>query len=101
MRAMVLESPRLASEGPLVPKTLSPGEPGAGMLAVRVAACGVCRTDLQLCEGDLPIHKLPVIPGHQAVGRVESIGSNVSGWAIGERVAVALRGSTGGVVRVF
>ena len=46
----------------------------AGELLVRVAACAVCRTDLQLCEGDLEAHRLPVVPGHQIVGTVEELG---------------------------
>ena len=75
---------------------LRPAAPGPGMLLLRVAACGVCRTDLQLCEGDSPPHKLPVVPGHQIVGRVEAVGAGVDGWRVGDRAGVAwLAGADG------
>jgi propanol-preferring alcohol dehydrogenase len=71
-------------------------EPAAGELLLRVAACGVCRTDLQIAEGDLPARRLPIVPGHQIVGRVEALGAGVSGWAPGERVGVTwLAGACG------
>jgi alcohol dehydrogenase, propanol-preferring len=59
--------------------------PGPDELLLRVAACGVCRTDLQIAQGDLVAHRLPVVPGHQAVGRVEAVGRSVAGWTVGER----------------
>ena len=62
------------------------GGPDAGELLIKVAACAVCRTDLQLVMGDLPAHRLPVVPGHQAVGHIVALGAGVTGWAIGERV---------------
>jgi propanol-preferring alcohol dehydrogenase len=64
------------------------GGPDAGELLIKVAACAVCRTDLQLVMGDLPAHRLPVVPGHQAVGHIVALGAGVTGWAIGERVGV-------------
>jgi propanol-preferring alcohol dehydrogenase len=67
------------------------------MILLRVAACGVCRTDLQLCEGDLTAHKLPVVPGHQIVGRVEAVGAGVTSWRVGDRAGVAWLASTCGV----
>jgi alcohol dehydrogenase, propanol-preferring len=54
-----------------------------------VSACGVCRTDLQICEGDLAPRRLPIVPGHQIVGRVEATGPGVTGWKLGDRVGVA------------
>jgi propanol-preferring alcohol dehydrogenase len=66
VRAMVLEKAR----APLTLKQVPEPQPKQNELLVRVSACGVCRTDLQLCEGDVPAHLLPVIPGHQLVGRV-------------------------------
>jgi propanol-preferring alcohol dehydrogenase len=77
--------------------------PGPGEILVSVTACGVCRTDLQLCEGDLEARALPVVPGHQAVGRVQAVGpaldtrpAGVHGWAPGDRVGLAwLAGSDG------
>jgi propanol-preferring alcohol dehydrogenase len=69
---------------------------GPGELLVRVTACGVCRTDLQLCEGDLEARRLPVVPGHQAVGRVEGLGPGAKGFAAGDRVGLAwLAGADG------
>ncbi|HTS14257.1 MAG TPA: zinc-binding alcohol dehydrogenase family protein [Candidatus Sulfotelmatobacter sp.] len=61
---------------------------GPGELLLRVAACAVCRTDLQLVSGDLPAHRLPIVPGHQVVGTVVAQGAGVTGWAAGERVGV-------------
>jgi len=83
----------LAAPGALtrVRLRLAEGEqpaPGAGELLLRVAACAVCRTDLQLVTGDLPAHRLPIVPGHQVVGHVVALGAGVTGWAIGERAGV-------------
>jgi propanol-preferring alcohol dehydrogenase len=66
-------------------------------VVVRVTACGVCRTDLHVIEGDLAPHRLPLVPGHQVVGRVESVGSDASRFALGDRVGIAwLRATCGG-----
>jgi len=64
-------------------------EPGPGEIALDVTACGVCRTDLQLCRGELAPHRMPIIPGHQAVGRIAAVGQGVSQWRTGDRVGVA------------
>jgi len=69
---------------------------GPGEIVIRVAACGVCRTDLQICEGDLTPKRLPIVPGHQLVGRVESVGDGVGRWRAGDRVGVAWLGWTDG-----
>jgi len=95
--AMVLERPAPAAEGPLRRTPREIGAPPPGMIRIRVAACGVCRTDLQLCEGDLAPRRLPVVPGHQIVGRVEAIGAGVSEWAPGDRAGVAWLAGTCGV----
>lgn len=69
---------------------------GEGDLLVRVLACGVCRTDLHVTEGDLPVHRPHVIPGHEVVGEVVAVGSGAEGFAMGDRVGVAwLRGTCG------
>lgn len=68
-------------------------EPGPGEILVRVRACAVCRTDLQLAEGDLPPRRLPVVPGHQAVGEVVAVGPGVAGWRAGEMAGVAWLGA--------
>jgi propanol-preferring alcohol dehydrogenase len=68
--------------------------PGPGEVRVKVAACGVCRTDLHVVDGELPRPRLPIIPGHEIVGRVDRIGAGVSGFDIGERVGVPWLGHT-------
>jgi propanol-preferring alcohol dehydrogenase len=92
MRAMRL----LAPGRPLEAATLPDPVAGPGELVLRVAACGVCRTDLQLCEGDVPAHAMPVTPGHQIVGHVVALGAGVSGWAEGDRAGVAWLGGADG-----
>jgi propanol-preferring alcohol dehydrogenase len=72
-------------------------EPGSGEILIAVAACGVCRTDLHVVDGELPNPKLPIVPGHEIVGRVAALGAGVTGLAIGERVGVPWLGFTCGV----
>lgn len=72
-------------------------DPKPGEILVEVAACGVCRTDLHVVDGELAQPKLPVVPGHEIVGRVAAIGEGVSGFALGERVGVPWLGATCGV----
>jgi propanol-preferring alcohol dehydrogenase len=98
-RAAVLASPRPAAEGPLELRHRELPEAGPDDVVLAVRACAVCRTDLQLCEGDLPAHRLPVVPGHQVVGRVIGAGSAVTGVAVGDRVGVAWLGWTCGECR--
>src|SRR5207247_6486485 len=93
MRAMVLDRPKQPLQLRDVPKP----KPGTGQLLVRVNACAVCRTDLHVEDGELPDPKLPMILGHQDVGRVEQIGKDVpSNFAIDDRVGVPWLGWTGG-----
>jgi alcohol dehydrogenase, propanol-preferring len=87
-RALQLNTPQPAAQRPLARVARPSLEPGPGELLIDVAACAVCRTDLQLCEGDLPAHRLPVVPGHQAVGRVAALGRGVEGWSVGDRAGV-------------
>ncbi|MGH3359859.1 MAG: alcohol dehydrogenase catalytic domain-containing protein, partial [Nocardioidaceae bacterium] len=71
-------------------------EPGPGEVLVRVRACGVCRTDLHLCEGDLEPRRPDVVPGHQVVGEVVACGDAADRFAVGDRVGIAwLRGTCG------
>lgn len=70
--------------------------PGSDELLVEVAACGVCRTDLQIVEGDLHSRALPIVPGHQVVGRVVALGEGVTDWSIGERIGVGWLGGACG-----
>lgn len=89
MIAMQLSRPGAAASRPLQRAEREDPKPGPGELVLRVAACGVCRTDLQLCEGDLTAHQLPIVPGHQAVGRVAAVGEGVSDWREGDRAGIA------------
>ncbi|MGQ9804133.1 MAG: zinc-dependent alcohol dehydrogenase family protein [Anaerolineae bacterium] len=88
MKAMVLHSPRPAEEAPLEMRDLPLPEPGAEEIRLRIRACGVCHTDLHTVEGDLPLPKLPVVPGHQVVGIVDAIGEKVHRFTVGQRVGV-------------
>lgn len=88
MRAMVLERPG----HPLVPRTLPDPEPGAGEVLIKVSACGVCRTDLHVVDGELSEPALPLIPGHEIVGRVAALGEGVRHLALGQRVGVGWLG---------
>ena len=93
---MVLEQPGPAATAPLMARDVPAPAPAAGEVLVRVAACAVCRTDLQLCEGDLEARRLPVVPGHQIVGVVEELGAGVGELAPGDRVGVTwLAGACG------
>jgi propanol-preferring alcohol dehydrogenase len=89
MRAMVLREVRPVEESPLEEASLPVPEPGPGEVLIRVGVCGVCHTDLHTVEGDLALPKSPLVPGHQAVGRVERLGAGSSRFAEGERVGVA------------
>src|SRR5207302_3354858 len=71
--------------------------PGPGEIRVRVTACGVCRTDLHVVDGELPMLRVPIVPGHEIVGRVEAIGAGVDGFEPGERVGIPWLGQTCGV----
>ena len=96
MRAAVLERPLPVADGPLVLAARPDPAPAPGELLLRVETCAVCRTDLQICEGDIEARRLPVVPGHQAVGTVEALGEGVDGWAVGDRAGVAwLAGACG------
>ncbi len=71
--------------------------PGPGEIRVKVSACGVCRTDLHVVDGELPDPNVPIISGHEIVGRIDKIGAGVEGLRIGERVGVPWLGHTCGV----
>jgi alcohol dehydrogenase, propanol-preferring len=68
--------------------------PGPGEIRLKISACGVCRTDLHVVDGELPNPRVPIIPGHEIVGRVDRLGPGVSGFEIGERVGVPWLGHT-------
>jgi propanol-preferring alcohol dehydrogenase len=95
MRAMVLQR----QGEPLRPAELEEPRPGAGQVLVSVSACGVCRTDLHIVDGDLEKPKLPLVPGHQIVGTVVEAGEGAERFAPGERVGVPWLGWTCGECR--
>jgi propanol-preferring alcohol dehydrogenase len=99
MIAARLDHPRPAADGPLEVGPVPTPDPGTGEVLVSVSACAVCRTDLQLCEGDLEAHRLPVVPGHQVVGRVVGTGPGVDADWQGRRVGVTWLAGTCGRCR--
>jgi alcohol dehydrogenase, propanol-preferring len=91
--AMALRAPGQ----PLARDDRPPPAPGPGLVRIAIRACGVCRTDLQIADGDLAARHLPIVPGHQAVGRIEAVGDGVTGWKLGDRAGVAWLAGTCGV----
>src|SRR5262245_59420868 len=93
MRARVLLRPGT----PLREESIADPRPARGQVLVKVLACGVCRTDLHVVDGDLSEAKLPIIPGHEIVGRVEALGSDVTGFRRGDRIGIPWLGHSCGV----
>ncbi|MCG8596285.1 MAG: zinc-dependent alcohol dehydrogenase family protein [Kiloniellales bacterium] len=92
MQAMVLER----AGTPLVRREMTLADPGAGEVLVEVAACGVCRTDLHVVDGELDRPALPLVPGHEVVGRIAALGPGVERFETGQRVGVPWLGWTCG-----
>src|SRR5687767_13821181 len=78
MRAMMLTQQEPMNQSPLVLREVDEPEPAANEVRIRVSVCAVCRTDIHIVEGDLALHRNPVIPGHQVVGRIDRVGVNVT-----------------------
>jgi propanol-preferring alcohol dehydrogenase len=97
MKTWLLKTPSPVEQHPLECSEVANPVPADDELLVRVAACGICRTDLHVVEGELPVRRSPLIPGHQIVGRVAEIGSRVEGFALGDRVGIAWLNKTCGV----
>ncbi|MEO6973295.1 MAG: zinc-dependent alcohol dehydrogenase family protein [Rhodoferax sp.] len=93
MHAMVLKQ----MGRPLEWTELPDRPPGPGEIRVKVAACGVCRTDLHVVDGELPHPQVPIIPGHEIVGRIDAVGVGVTGLVLGQRVGIPWLGHTCGV----
>lgn len=93
MHAMILKELRTPLEWTELPDR----HPGPGQIRVKVLACGVCRTDLHVVDGELPNPQVPVIPGHEIVGRIDMLGDGVEGLQLGERVGIPWLGHTCGV----
>lgn len=92
MRAMLLDRPGLPLREAMLPVPV----PGPGQLLLKVAACGICRTDLHIVDGELPAHRLPLVPGHEVVGTVAAAGPGASGWNTGDRAGMAWLAGTCG-----
>ena len=92
MRAMLL----IHAGQPLRLTDLATPTPGVGQVLVKVSACAVCRTDLHVVDGELPNPKLPLVPGHEIVGRVAALGEGVTSFKAGERVGISWLGWTCG-----
>jgi alcohol dehydrogenase, propanol-preferring len=99
MRAWEVVTPGPVAGHPLQLVERDPPRPGPGQVRVRVRACGVCRTDLHVAEGDLPVHRPRVVPGHEVVGTVDEIGPGTNRFALGDRVGVAWLATTCGRCR--
>ena len=97
MKACVLNSPAPVETSPLQFAEVATPKPGKGEVLVRIRACGLCRTDLHVIEGELPPRKSPVVPGHQVAGIVEKLGEEARRFAPGTRVGVAWLHKTDGV----
>ena len=89
MRALVLSAPAPIDTAPLRSESRPTPAPGPDEILVRVSACGVCRTDLHIVEGELPLVRSPIVPGHQVVGRVERAGPSARRFRPGDRVGIA------------
>jgi len=96
LKACVLQTPAAIETNPLEYADVATPQPNRGQVMVRVHACGVCRTDLHVIEGELPPRKSPVIPGHQVVGVIEKRGERAQRFAMGARVGIAWLHQTDG-----
>ena len=99
MRAVVLHETANIDGAPLSREEIGTPNPSAGEVLVTVSTCGVCRTDLHIIEGDLPARKRPLVPGHQAVGRVDRLGDDCHRLRVGDRVGIPWLRSTDGTCR--
>lgn len=97
MQAMVLHRPADIRSSPLIFEEVPAPAPGPDEILIRVSVCGICRTDLHVIEAELPPQKSPVIPGHQIVGVVEAVGTNVRSFHSGDRVGIAWLRRTCGI----
>ena len=89
MKAMLLRERGPIETSPLLMADLPDPSPGTGEIRVKISACGICRTDLHVIEGDLPPLRSPVIPGHQIVGTVDACGDGAGRFPRGSRVGIA------------
>jgi propanol-preferring alcohol dehydrogenase len=86
---MVLTKQQAVDDSPLALREVDEPQAGPGEVRVKVSVCAVCRTDIHIAEGDLALHKRPVVPGHQIVGRVDQVGEGVRQLRLGQRIGIA------------
>src|SRR6202521_2058847 len=96
MKACILRAPAPIETNPLQYIDVPKPKPSGTQVLLRVSACGVCRTDLHVIEGELAARKSPITPGHQVVGTIEALGNGAHRYAIGTRVGIAWLHSTDG-----
>ncbi len=96
MKACVLDSPAPIETAPLIWRDIPRPAPQAGQFLVKVSACGICRTDLHVIEGELPRNKMPIVPGHQVVGVIAEQGRGATRYPLGTRVGIAWLHATDG-----
>jgi propanol-preferring alcohol dehydrogenase len=89
MRAMILEQQRPVGESPLVLREVDEPQPAADEVRVKVSVCAVCRTDIHIVEGDLALHRTPLVPGHQVVGQIDQVGGSITRFHVGQRIGIA------------
>ena len=99
MTVWAVERPGPIAGGPVVRVERPVPEPGPGEVRVRLRACGVCRTDLHVVEGDLPVHRAAVVPGHEIVGTVDATGPGATRFALGDRIGMPWLRHTCGICR--
>ena len=99
MRAMVLHEPKDITQAPLRLEDVPIPEPAPAQIRIKVTACGVCHTDLHTVEGDLPLPKLPLIPGHEVVGVVDKVGAGVTKFQVGDKAGAVWLYRTCGTCR--
>ena len=99
MKAWIVAHPGPVATNPLRLVDREVPEPGPGQVRIEVAACGVCRTDLHLAEGDLPPKRADIVPGHEVVGRVDRLGPDATRFGLGQRVGVPWLASACGTCR--
>src|SRR5215831_21249353 len=99
MKAWVLTTPAPVESHPLILSESRVPQPGDDEILLKVHACAVCRTDLHVVEGELPVRRSPLIPGHQIVGTIQATGSAAEGFARGDRVGIAWLNRTCGVCK--